>query len=162
MLARAYRLMGDSGSEWLRDLLRESRTEPGAWDTMRTIAVLGGGDDAPAPELVEWLAIPRPGKTSRARDPHVNRTRDAAVLVAVTWLSAQGYRPIMRPSRPARARVMRRCDYGRACEAGGSVCDAVGDAFDMGYKNVEGIWGKRNRKPERFGVWRVDYPNDPD
>ena len=154
MLARAYLLMGDSGSEWLRDLLRESRTEPGAWDTMRTIAVLGGGDGAPAPELVEWLDIRRPGKAAWARDLYVNYTRDAAVLATVLGLSEQGYRPITRPwDRPPAP-----CDYGKACKAGGSVCDAVADAFKMGIKNVERIWTGRKRTPF---VWCVDYPNDP-
>ena len=77
-------------------------------------------------------ARPRPGKGRR------EAVRDQMIRLAIDNLVARGYTE-MRSGRKGK--------LPEACAEGGSACDIAGAAFDLDYKNTEGIWlsGKASR-----------------
>ena len=129
----------------LRTLLA-STDERWAWEALNLIAqdLLREGTPLP-PELAAWVADvledqflpdnkkkqgrqPRP----RKRGPASEYERDQYICALVCHLGRYGLKP-----------TRRKPGEGRACVEGGSVCDAVGRAANLGYKAVESIYGKR-------------------
>ena len=111
-----------------------------AWDTLWTLAreLLGDGKRLPD-GLADWVADvlgdyrqPRKRrKRPRPRKDPANRWRDTLIRAAI---------------RDVKEKFD--CEYTRA---GGpverfSACDAVAEAFELEYKNVERIWSARRRQ----------------
>ena len=63
------------------------------------------------------------------------------MVAAIHELVANGYRPETRGGA------------GKCCPEGGSVCDAVGVAFSVGYKTVEGVRREYNAQVRRTKAW---------
>ena len=89
-------------------------------------------------ELAEWVADrlegtrqrpAKPGRSKGAKAP-----RDKLIASVVQALVDRGFRATRNPRLPKKtARAY-------ASAEGGSACDAVGVALDMGYKAVEKVW----------------------
>ena len=148
--AAAYREYRTDRHDFLGMLLRAERTSARAWRCVKLIAcdLLDSGDELP-PALRAWLSAyvkglrPQPPR----REPDVHHYRDSLIVTAIGALVGRGYTPATRHhNKPLYPSGMRRCDYGRACEQGGSIADAVGEAFGMGLDSVRGVWDNRKRK----------------
>ena len=121
-----------------------SKTDRDTFDAVNRIAQGHLRADATmSRELAEWVADrlegtrqrpAKPGRSKGAKAP-----RDKLIASVVQALVERGFHATRNkrlPMKMARA---------RASVEGGSACDAVGVALDMGYKAVEKIW--TNSKP---------------
>ena len=145
--------------ELLPMLLRLSREDRQTWDAVSAIAQRELRSGKPlSPELAEWVADVLEGKhkrlAKRGPDRNANLLRDWRVVAAVQVLVDRGFRA----TRNSEKKGLR--DGGKACAAGGSGCDAVGEAFGLGYKAVERIWlacPKPSRKRFRnyYSAWGI-------
>ena len=120
----------------LRDALHFSKQDGGTWDAVNSIAQQYLRSGGPLPrELAEWITDRLEGKQGRPGKQGQRPTtlRDTVIASAVQALVKRGFRPTR--NRPS----------GRASAEGGSACDAVGVALDMGYKTVEGVWTDSKR-----------------
>ena len=109
-------------------LLRLSREDRQVWDAVSAIAQQELRSSKPlSPELAEWVADVLEGKhkrpAKRGPDRHANLLRDWRVVAAVQVLVDCGFRA----TRNSEKKGLR--DGGKACAAGGSGCDAVGEAI---------------------------------
>ncbi len=96
--------------------------------------------------------------TRRGPHPDALATRNFAALGAMWYLSKRwGLKPQTR--NHTQKRVAMPC----ACNAGGSVCDAVGVAMGLNYKSVEALWTHRaeilRRDPLFFMVLWAELPS---
>ena len=126
-------------AEQLPVLLRLSRESLQTWDAVSAIAQRELRSGKPlSPELAEWVADVLEGKhkrpAKRGPDRDANLARNLWVVAAVQVLVDRGFRA----TRNSAKKGLR--DGGKSCAAGGSGCDAVGEAFGLGYKAVEQIW----------------------
>ena len=145
--------------EQLPVFLRLSREDRQAWDAVSAIAQQELRSSKPlSPELAEWVADVLEGKhkrpAKRGPDRHANILRDWRVVAAVQVLVDCGFRA----TRNSEKKGLR--DGGKACAAGGSGCDAVGEAFGLGYKAVERIWlacpkPSRERFRNYYSAWGI-------
>ena len=134
----------------LRELIGMSRINKYMWDAVNLIAQehLARGDPLPRP-LADWIErvlvdqclqskeeklCPRPRKGKRTA------VRDRVICAAIESLVAQGY--------PA----MRSGGSGMACAEGGTACDIVGKAFNIGYKHTEKILDLATPSTIRRGI----------
>ena len=145
--------------ELLPMLLRLSREDRHAWDAVSAIAQRELRSGKPlSPELAEWVADVLEGKHKRLakRGParNANLVRNLRVVAAVQALVDRGFRA----TRNSEKKGLR--DGGKACAAGGSGCDAVGEAIGLGYKAVERIWlacpkPSRERFRNYYSAWGI-------
>ena len=89
-------------------------------------------------ELAEWVADRLEGTRQRPAKPGPSKgakaPRDKLIASIVQALVDRGFRATRNPRLPMKtARAY-------ASAEGGSACDAVGVALDMGYKAVEKVW----------------------
>ena len=118
----------------LKTLIKFSENEKEAWDTLALIAqtLLRDGKLLPPP-LAQWVADVLGEERSRPkRGADGTGTRDAAIQLAVEHIATTFG---LTPTRAGTA-------GGRAGE-GQSACDAVAQAWALGYKTVERIWNER-------------------
>ena len=114
----------------LSGFIRNSEHNPLAWDGVRSFArrLLRDGQ-LHDHELVGWvgdrLEDKRTRPTRRGRDPYANLVRDKFIVFAVRKLEGNGFSATRNKPLP------------RACEEGGSACDAVGEALGMGYSRLD-------------------------
>ena len=122
--------------------LHFSKEDRAVWDAINSIAQWHLRSGVPMPrELVHWVADRLEGTRQRPakRGPQAETLRDKRIASVVHALVERGFHATRNkrlPMKMARA---------RASVEGGSACDAVGVALDMGYKAVEKIW--TNSKP---------------
>ncbi len=118
----------------LKVLIGLSKNERAAWDTLRLIAETFLRDGTPLPPpLAHWVADVLGEKRQRPRrGADRTGTRDAAIQLAVNHLVTAF------DLTPTRAHAA-----GGAAGDGQSACDAVGQAWNLGYAAVERIWNER-------------------
>ena len=118
----------------LKILIKISENEREAWDTLALIAQTLLRDGKPLlPPLAQWVADVLGEERSRPkRGAHGTGTRDAAIQLAVEHIATTFG---LTPTRGGAA-------GGRAGK-GQSACDAVAQAWALGYKTVERIWNER-------------------
>ena len=148
--------------ELLPMLLLLSREDRQTWDAVSAIAQRELRSGKPlSPELAEWVADVLEGKhkrlAKRGPDQNANLVRNWRVVAAVQVLVDRGFRA----TRNSEKKGLR--DGGKACAAGGSGCDAVGEAFGLGYKAVERIWlacskPSRERFRDYYSAWGIQRP----
>ena len=148
--------------ELLPMLLRLSREDRQTWDAVSVIGQRELRSGKPlSPELAEWVADVLEGKhkrpAKRGPDRHANLLRDWRVVAAVQVLVDCGFRA----TRNTEKKGLR--DGGKACAAGGSGCDVVGEAIGLGYKAVERIWlacpkPSRERFRNYYPAWGIQRP----
>ena len=118
-------------------LIDRSKVSRTYWDAAKLVAyqLRRRGESLP-PELNDWAVDAftgiRPRSVARGRDPYENTQRDWLIYVVVKKLEAVGFHAT-RNKATGDAK-------GTACAKGGTACDAVGQAFGLGYKAVEKIW----------------------
>lgn len=129
----------ETRERYLRVLIWVSEEIMAAWDAVSLVRqdLLLEGEAIP-PELAEWEVDRRAGKRQRPTrpgpDPDANLARDRAIVDAVQWATQNGF-----TATRNRIRGKEKLST-QACFQGGSACDVVGVAANMGYKNVERIW----------------------
>ena len=115
-------------------LIDRSKVSRTYWDAAKLVAyqLRRRGESLP-PELNDWAVDAftwiRPRSVARGRDPYENTQRDWLIYVVVKKLEAVGFHAT-RNKATGDAK-------GTACAKGGTACDAVGQAFGLGYKAVE-------------------------
>ena len=118
----------------LKTLIKFSENEKEAWDTLALIAqtLLRDGKLLPPP-LAQWVADVLGEERSRPkRGADGTGTRDAAIQLGVDHIATTFE---LTPTRASAA--------GGRAGAGQSACDAVAQAWALGYKTVERIWNER-------------------
>ena len=123
----------------LAQLVRHSLEERTAWDALSEIVQRLDRDGDPHPYvLAAWETDRQAGRRQRPEkrgpDKHANYVRNQIIASSVQELVEGGFQATRRN------RVTMQTDPALACADGGSACDAVGVAFNMGYKAVEKIW----------------------
>ena len=139
-------------------LIQASEKDACPWDTLSLIAQRLLRDNEPLPkELKHWMADvwedlkkrPEPRKTEMNRprpaksgnDPYAKIERNMFIDCSVRALVRAGFHPT-RSTRKAGP---------MASAAGGSACDAVGEAFGMSYRAVEKVWTAREKPTSSVG-----------
>ena len=120
-------------------LVMASEHERWAWDAVSAIAqsTLRHRKFDPLPrELARWITEILEGKRSPPKKGSKRQAKRNLMTVDAIHLSALRYE--LKPTR-------NRADLPKCCAEGGSACDVVGAAQNMGYKTVESIWSEWGR-----------------
>ena len=135
--ATAYCREASPDPAFLPMMLDGQETQAGAWDTLSLIAqdLLRAGDPLP-PELAAWAADAlRDRCTTRPKrsgaDPYQNHARDILIVTAITHLAERWVGYAIERKELADPFGVPESEWLKACERGGSICDAVGQAFDI-------------------------------
>ena len=134
--------------------IQQSEGNRNIWDGLNLIAQETLRSRKPLPDaLASWVADvlaeerPRPKLRGSRRPGQLssggpNFLQNHLIVTAIDILATKGYSPPERNTTRG----------SRCCFAGGSVCDAVGVAFDvLGYKKVAGLWREYKNSEKALG-----------